>query len=563
MCRTGQPRCVGSSTAGSAVFLFILFLGLPVLAWEIQSFDVDLAVQPDSSVRVTETIRADFQGEPRHGIYRDIPLITQDRMGVRHSIRLTFLGAVDEDAHPWKVEVTNQGAYRRIRLGSSSRTYTGLKTFTISYQVQRIVQSFPDHDELYWNVTGNRWAVPLREVRAAVRLPQAMPSDRLRAAAFTGSYGSRVGDAQIQIKDGEIQCAVNRVLGPFEGLTLAAGWPSGLIRMPSRWRRIGWFLQDNWGFEIPLLVLALMFGIWWRFGRDLPLESIPVRYEPPPGLSPAETGTLVDDRADMNDVTATIVDLARRGHLTIEEQEGKEYLFKRRSGGKDPLKSHESLLLNGLFSDGSEKKLSDLNNHFYKELPEIHAALYGSLMKQRCWWGRPASVRGVWWAAAGGLFFAGWFALASGVLPMVAALWGSAGVVGLFAPFMPKRTPEGTRILEQTLGFREFLKRTDEDRIRRESDPAALFERMLPYALAFGVAGQWAKAFEAIYQIRPTWYTSTGGGTFTPGDFTRRMDRAAARMGTAMTSTPRSSGGSGFGGGFSGGGGGGGGGGSW
>jgi len=482
---------------------------------------------------------------------------------LRQSIRLSFLGARDEDGRPWNAALSRIGAYQRIRLGSSSATFSGKKTFEISYRVDRILQPFPDHDELYWNVTGDGWTVPIRQAAAAVHLPKPVPPGSLHAAAYTGRYGSSAQDASLEIGETQVRVAALYPLAPDEGLTVVVGWPKGLVRMPSRIIRLKWFFQDNWPFAIPVLVFIAMGLVWWRFGRDLPLESIPVRYEPPPGLSPAETGTLVDDRADMNDVTATIVDLARRGHLTIEEQEGKEYLLKRRSGGEEPLKSHESLLLNGLFSGGSTKKLSDLSDRFYKELPEIHAALYGSLMKQGCWWGLPARVRMGWLAAAGILFFAGWFALASEAFPAVAALWGSAGVVGLFAPFMPKRTPEGARILEQTLGFREFLKRTDQDRLRRESDPGALFERMLPYAMALGVADRWARSFEGIYSVRPTWYSGWGGSPLSPSDFTRRLNTAGTQMGSVLGSTPNRSGGSGFSGGSSGGGGGGGGGGSW
>lgn len=522
-----------------------------------------MAVQSDGAVLVTERIQADFQGETQHGIYRDIPLVTKDSKGLRQSIRLSFLGARDEDGRPWNARLSRIGAYQRIRLGSSSVTFSGKKTFEISYRVDRILQPFPDHDELYWNVTGDGWTVPIRQAAAAVHFPKPVPPGSLHAAAYTGRYGSSAQDASLEIGETQVRFAALYPLAPDEGLTVVVGWPKGLVRMPSRIIRLKWFFQDNGLFLIPMLVLGVMAVLWWRFGRDLPLESIPVRYEPPPGLSPAETGTLVDDRADMKDITATIVDLARRGHLTIEEQEGKEYLLKRRSGGEEPLKSHESLLLNGLFSGSSTKKLSDLSNHFYKELPEIHAALYGSLMNRGCWWGRPTFVRGSWAAVAAALFVAGWFALFSEAFLLAAALWGSGLIVGLFVPFMPKRTPEGARILEQTLGFREFLKRTDQDRLRRESDPGALFERMLPYAMALGVADRWARSFEGIYSVRPTWYSGWGGSPLSPSDFTRRLNQAGTQMGSVLGSTPNRSGGSGFSGGSSGGGGGGGGGGSW
>ena len=541
-------------------------------AWEIQSFDADLAVQADGSVQVTETVEADFQGEQRHGIYRDIPLQTQDRLGIKRSIRLVFTEALDEDGRRWKARIGRIGAYERIRLGSEESVYTGRKTFKISYRVQKALQRFPDHDELYWNATGNHWAVPMRRVNAVVRLPKPLASGRLQGSAFTGAYGSTARDVLITLSgDAAIQYNVNRPLGAFEGLTVVAGWPAGLAAMPTSAQKLLWFFQDNWILTIPLLVLLLMTSLWWKLGRDPARRTIAVEYDPPEQLTPAEVGTLVDDRVDLKDVTATIVDLARRGYLAIEELKDKDYVLTRRRPAEQPrdgeLKRHETLLLRSLFSDvagDGSVRLSGLENHFYQYLPDLKSAVYEELARKDYWWGRPDSVRAFWWVVAAILFGVAWFAAAAGSDSTIFfSLLVSAGIVALFGRIMPRKTWVGARVTERVRGLEEFLRRTDEDRIKRESDPAALFERMLPYAMALGVANQWARAFDGIYQVTPVWYTSYSGGSFTPGDLTRRLDSASGRMGTVMASAPRSSGGSGFGGGFSGGGGGGGGGGAW
>ncbi len=551
----------------------ILLLGVSVAlaaqtvwAWEIQSFDADLAIQTDGSVQVTETIEADFQGESRHGIYRDIPLETQDRLGIKHSIRLVFLGATDENGRRWHAQLTREGVYQRIRLGSKDVTYNDRKSFKISYLVQKALQAFPDHDELYWNATGNSWAVPIRRANATVRFPKPVPSGQLHSVAYTGAYGSTARDVLITLLgEDAVQYNVGRPLNAFEGLTVVAGWPSGMVSMPTRPQKLAWFFQDNWPLAIPLVVLLLMTWIWWNFGRDLPRQTISVQYEPPEKLTPAEVGALADDNVNLKDITATIVDLARRGFLTIEELKGKEYILTRRKESAPELKPHESLLLKFLFQDGGTVSLSDLENKFYQHLPDLKTAIYDGLGKQGYWWGRPDWVRLFWWIVAFVVFVSGGSTLNAFPDPGVpfAAVFLSAAVIFVFSWFMPRKTPQGARVTEQILGFEEFLRRTDADRLKRESDPAALFERMLPYAMALGVASQWARAFEGIYQVAPTWYTSTGGGSFTPGDFTRRLSSASDRMGASLASAPRSSGGSGFSGGSSGGGGGGGGGGSW
>lgn len=551
----------------------IFFFTPSATAWEIRSFDADLSVQSDGAILVRETIEADFQGESHHGIWRDIPLVTQDRMGLKRSIRLTFLGAEDEAGQKWKVSLTRQGVYQRLRMGDPEVTYSGRKTFQITYRVDRILQAFADHDELYWNVTGNDWAVPIRSAAATVGLPKPIPPGKLLSAATVGSYGSQVSDTQIVFNGKDtLHCVATRPLKALEGLTIVVGWPPGLVPMPTAVQKISWFFSDNWIFGVPLLTFLFMFLIWWKFGKDFPRGAITVEYEPPKGLTPAEVGALVDDKVDMKDITATLVDLARRGYLTIEQLPASDYVLTRtrlkNPSSNTPLKLHESLLLEGLFSSAeTTTHLSDLENEFYQSLPGIRSALYEALAHDHYVYGRPDLVRRTGWGLSAGVFALAFaaptFWVGSDPTAVIFSLCASAAIIALFAPFMPKKSWAGIQAMRKILGLEEFLRRTDQDRLKRESDPAALFERMLPYAMVLGIANQWAKAFEGIYQIRPTWYSSYGVNYFTPYGFTRQMNMATQRMGAILTSVPRSSGGSGFGGGFSGGGGGGGGGGAW
>ena len=301
--------------------LFLLWAAAEVPAWQIESFDVDLAVQPDGALLVEETILADFQGEPRHGIYRDIPLQTGDPYGIRRSIFLKFLGATDEGDKGWESRLTQEGVYRRIRLGSEGVTHRGKKTFRIRYKAERTLGFFPEHDELYWNATGNGWTIPILQARATVRLPGNIHSGQLRPAAYVGVHGSRSGDVTIHLLGSDaVQYTTSRPLNPFEGFTVVAGWPKGVVNPPSPGKRGWWLFVDNVYLLFPLLTLALMGTLWRRFGRDPKPGAIVVQYDPPDSLSPAEVGTLVDDRVDVKDITASIVDLARRGYLGIEEK---------------------------------------------------------------------------------------------------------------------------------------------------------------------------------------------------------------------------------------------------
>jgi uncharacterized membrane protein len=132
---------------------------------------------------------------------------------------------------------------------------------------------------------------------------------------------------------------------------------------------------------------------------------------------------------------------------------------------------------------------------------------------------------------------------------------------------MPRKTKKGSLKIEELLGFREFIDRAEKDRIERlaKEDPT-LFDRVLPYALVFGLEDKWAGAFKDMYKEPPNWYHSANyGNVFSPNIFVNDIGRSLGVMNRSLSSTPRRSGSSGFssGGGFSGGGSGGGGGGSW
>src|SRR5262249_2376600 len=145
-------------------------------------------------------------------------------------------------------------------------------------------------------------------------------------------------------------------LAYHEGLTIAVGFDKGAVREPNAVDKTVLFFRSNWPLFLPLAVFLIMFRVWWTNGRDPRLRSIAAQYEPPEKLTPGECGTLVDNSADMKDITASIVDLAVRGYLVIEEHtnehmmglwKDQDYTFvlkKERSAWAD-LKPHERALL--------------------------------------------------------------------------------------------------------------------------------------------------------------------------------------------------------------------------
>jgi len=245
------------------------------------------------------------------------------------------------------------------------------------------------------------------------------------------------------------------------------------------------------------------------------------------------------------------------------------------------LRPHEISLLNGMFGAGGgvpdPVEMSDLAHRFYKNLSSIRSGIFRELMKRGYYDRRPDTVMGAWigggfvvgvLGVVGGLWLADALTL-SPVTAVLAAVGTALPIVG-FGLFMPARTVKGARVLEQVLGFEEFLERVESDRYKRMITSPEMFERFLPYAMAFGVEKKWASAFEDIYREPPDWYRGQwGSGGFRPVYFAHSMGQMSTAASSVMSSGPRSSGGSGFGGGgfsgggFSGGGFGGGGGGGW
>jgi len=455
--------------------------------------------------------------------------------------------------------------------------------------VRNGLKFFEEHDELYWNVTGDEWDVPIERARAVIRLPAGVTG--IRSHAFTGGYGSQESAASITEAGTTLTVETTRALNFREGVTVAVAWDPGVVARPTAADKTRGFLSANVALLIPFGVFGVMYWLWNRQGRDPRRQPVAVQYEPPGALTPAEVGTLVDNNTDMRDITATIVDLAVRGFLRIKGTEEDRFLglgtkteyalqLVRADSEWKGLRRHEEALLRALFgrtagpvaAPGAERgviddvSIDDLKNRFYKHVPEIKERVFSQLIDKGYYQRRPDRVRATYYVIAGIVAIGG--SVLSGVAeagaaPFVASIL-SGVIIGVFGHFMPARTSEGARALEGSLGFEEFLDRVESDRFDRVVRTPAMFEKFLPFAMALGVERNWAKAFEGIYTSQPDWYVGTHYGAFGPRVFAASLANLSTTAGSAMTSAPRSSGGSGVGGGgFSGGGFGGGGGGGF
>ncbi|HSH74462.1 MAG TPA: DUF2207 domain-containing protein [Longimicrobiales bacterium] len=591
------PRLLVCSVAGLAALAHALTTPLAASAQRalrVEDFAVTLLVREDGSMSVEESIRYRFTGS-WNGVVRDIPIVYRTPAGFEHRLEIDDIEVTNPEGSDYRYELSREGRNRRVKVwvpGAVDATHT----VDFRYRVRNPLLFFDGegdgfssgYDELYWNVTGVDSDVPIDQASATVFLPDGVTGVEVRS--YTGPYGSRSSHASTSEVASGYLIRTGLPLAPREGLTVDLAWDSGVVARPGIVGRAWRLLRYNWVLLLPFLSLLLMWNLWKRHGKDPSRLPIVTRYEPPEGMIPAEVGTLVDNKPDLRDITATLVDLAVRGFIRIEQREeggflglgvDREYTFglvKERSTWDDELTGFERELLVELFKCGyppkNQVKTEQLDVNFYKSLPRLRGRLFGQMVAAGYYRARPDHVVAKYWGSALAtvigtlvlLVFAG----ASGLLGAgtTAILLGGIGTVIpplVFAPLMSRRTGTGTRRLEQILGYEEFLERVDADRLERMVDTPEAFERALPYAMALGVEQRWARAFEDIYREPPDWYSGSDTGTFEILRFTRGLNLMSARTQAVMSSRPRpqsSSSGSGggwgsssFSGGFGGGGG--------
>ncbi|MGE5113516.1 MAG: DUF2207 domain-containing protein [Acidobacteriaceae bacterium] len=560
-------------TIACALFLLLLVTSLPATAqrsWRISNFQTNIAVMDNGTMLVTEHISLVFIGT-WHGIHRTLPIEYPGPHGSNYTLFLKVRSVTDSGGSALKYDTSVKGAYRDLKIYIPGAEDTS-KQVNIQYEVLNGIRFFDSYDELYWNVTGNDWPVPIDHSQAFVLFPD-KASGQLRAQAFTGFYGSHAKESTAEVNGNQVSFETTNPLSMREGLTIDVYIPKGILDEPSAFTKAGWFIRSNSIILLPLFAFAVMLTMWWYKGRD-PQSGLSVApmYEPPKDMSPAETGSLIDDSVDPRDVTSTIVDLAVRGYIHIEEKAEKilffkntDYIFrllKPRNEWKD-LRDHEEAMLSNMFSSNDLIHLSDLKNRFYLALPGVKKSILSELKQKGMYSVDPDSanayrVLAVLIIAApfvllqvtgqAQFFLAPGIAIASIILAII--------IVFLIGRLMTAKTLRGVRTVVYIQGFREFMDRVEGDRLR--TMPPDTFEKFLPYAMALGVEKHWAHAFQGIIQNPPTWYTGTyPGGYFNPIFFTSSMNSLTSSTYEAFTAAPRaSSSGSGWGGGggFSGGG---------
>ena len=596
--------------------------------WRVTRYDADVTVADDGAADVRVELDLDFGDEPGHGPFLTLPTRQaiegddeRDRL-----FRISDVTASSETA-PDDLDVETQRSGVVLRIGDEDvDDVVGAHTYTVTYRVEGWLnpagtalgaESPPEGDELYLDVLGTGWEIPLEDISATVTGPDGVDVEQALCFEVEPGDGGPCATQEVFVEGSSAGFTLDRA-EPGEPFTVLVVWPAGTFAgaepiLGEKLDELDPIRPTPLTGPLALLVAvgggALAVGRARRSGRDRTALGLPtgivtgsdrafrehrppvaVQSTPPADVLPGELGTLLDEVADPRDVVATIVDLAVRGHLEIREvgreeaddpegEPGDWELVAAPGADRGALAAFERALLDGLFG-GSEQReqvrMSEVRSTFASYMAQVQEQLYAHVTERGWFTANPRTVRRRWYLTGAALLVAG---VVAGIVSIAALVDGLGLVAGalvlvgvlvlVLAKAAPARTASGTAVLAQAVAFKRYLETADADRLRLVHGED-LFSRYLPYAIVFGLTERWAGVFGDLAARgervpEPSWY---GGAPFAAwggaGGFGSRVEGFATVATESLSAaTPGSSGASGTSGGFAGGGVGGGGGGGW
>lgn len=546
--------------------------------WVVDSFDSQILIKKTGEVQITEIIAADFDVS-KHGIFRYLPINYRLPNGSWHYTNIEILSVTRNNSNEkFSTSLANDNFV--LKIGDKDKTISGPQIYAITYLVTGVLRNSPDSqnltDEFYWNVTGSDWPVQIGKTRAKVSIENTSFSSLY---CYTGVIQSTESDCTKTNLGNQAEFTTGNI-SRSENFTIAVGYPRGIIpilQVEKQTDPVEVFILWLIGLNVflipisPIVTLIILYLLWYKKGRDQNngknrsiffYRSTVVEFTPPDNLRPAEIGILLDQKSDTVDITATIIDLAVRGYITIEEVKTKRSLLPDKTdytlnkiSKKTSLKElipFEKELLDRLFEDKDTVKISSLKNSFYADLKKIKDTSYKDMTDKGLFVQNPQKVRNKYLITGVILLFVGmalmWWLAISGL------------IIIIFSRLMPQRSSKGFELYQRVKGYKTFIDQAEKYRQRFFEDKN-LFNEVLPYAIMFGLTDKFAKAMKDI-GLKPSasnWYTGTRA--FNAVVFSQNINAFSQSFSSTAASHPSSSGSSG--GGFSGGGFGGGGGGSW
>lgn len=500
--------------------------------WE--RFDVDISVLENGALRIVETQTLSFSGDTFSFGFRGVPVGNNGNNDGIVDI------SVSEGGVTYSQSGSNQPQTFEVKRESGEEVITwyfeptvGRHTYTISYTVLGGVRvgtmDEGSGDQVFWKPMPTDLPARIGGGTVTLRFPEGIQpqqftgtTDFLVAAYIDGDEDSYIN---IDVSEGgrTIIYSLDRWLIPGQVLEIRAQFPHGLLAIPTP----EWQSREQNGDRIGLAILViallvtvggplLVLMLWYLRGRDPEMGIVVPDYlsEPPSDLPPGIVGTLVDEKADMRDIISTLIDLARRGYLTIEEEKN-NHIFHRVYTDATGLRPYERKFLEFVFKGKEKRSLNSLRYKFAEKLPELRNMLYEELKNEELVPRSPQSVRSSYgcfsWViliAAVGSFFALPATLGETVSTAIcpALALGLTGVVMLVtARFMPVKSRKGVETAAKWEAFKNYLQNAE--RYAKLEEATDIFEKYLAYATAFGLERTWIRKFATLSATPiPTWY---------------------------------------------------------
>lgn len=424
--------------------------------------------------------------------------------------------------------------------------------FDIRYTVDGALRVYDGGDQLWWTaIPSEHYGFSIGSSTITVQMPPGFapregvdPVVSYGAAADVNVRGTTVTAQARQPLGGDDYFEI-RVQYPHDPNVRVASWQSSFDQ------RREFEETSKPLIDLGLIALSLLlavggvfgvYALWYTRGRDPQVGLVPEYLSDlPSDLPPAVVGTLLDEKADMSDVISTIIDLAHRGYIVMEEEQteglfgigrSREFTFKRTDKELDGLRNFESRIMTALFSSNRmERSLDSLRNKFYTVVPKLQEDLYDSVVSEGLFTAKPSTTRAMWSGLGTVLFVLallvgfGGMSLVEQISPTLLCVPAALALVGLAAMIvgqhMPAKTRKGAEEMAKWRAFREYVQNLE--KYSDIQDAAVHFDDFLPYAIAFGLDRSWVRRFSKIdYVPIPPWYFPTymGGpyrGGYMPG----------------------------------------------
>ena len=534
--------------------LLLLLFNFWLFGEVIEKFHTDLVVIDNQKVLVKESIRYNFGNQMKHGIYLDIP---------KNDTRIKNI-KITQNRLKTPYKLFRKEKFYRIRIGDPNRVISGHIDYRISFTLEGvIVRKFGDKNGIIFDFIGTGWRTPIKEASGRLFLPIELQKGKLIIKAFRGTFGAK-REIEVQ-RTGSIIEFHTLNLQPHEGVTLSIKFDPSLMEASSQPSDAYYKNPLYYLFLAPIIALFYYFAKRYNFFGDI--GSIAPRYHPPKDLTLLEAGLLKDNFVDFDEVKSTILELANLGYLKIETIDGKLYLHKIEKDISKLTKDQQTVY-NALFEESelvANNELKIEKSHF----EDIRKYLHESLVQKGYFGSKVSTARHSFLFAAiftallsiGGFFY--YIFRDSGfeaIVPILSASFfigvGIANFIGgiksrsifvilfstvwiLFSLFflatslqskdllisiglmlaviaigtymiykrMNTLTFKGVLAKRHLLGLKEFIDKAEKDKIKffLKEDPHFL-DKLLPYALLFGLNKHWLQLYQELDTPLPQWY---------------------------------------------------------